>query len=75
MCGCKKNVIRQNRTFRPNVSPRSVQGGVSSGATPEQLRVLSAQSATSPRQIQRMDLQRQRIEQIRRRAIKRKLGK
>lgn len=74
MCGCKKNVIRQNRTFRPAMTPRAVQGGVAAGATPEQVRALNAQTATSPRQIERMDAQRRRIEQIRRAAIKRKMG-
>ncbi len=74
MCGCNKNSLRQNRSFRPVTGPRPAQGGVAAGASPAQIRALNAQSATGPRQIERMDSQRRRIEQIRRIAIKRKLG-
>jgi len=73
MCGCNKKSV-QNKSFRPTVGPRPVQGGVSAGASPEKIRALTAQSATHPRQIERMDNQRRRIEQIRRAAIKRKSG-
>jgi len=75
-CGCgRKGVVRRRSALRPTVGPRSTQGGVAAGATPQQLRTLNAQAATSPKQAQRLDSQRQRIEKLRRDAIRRRLGK
>lgn len=74
MCGCNKKSV-QNKSFRPVVGPRPVRGGITAGASPERIRALTAQNTTTgPRQIERMDNQRRRIEQIRRAAIKRKSG-
>lgn len=76
-CGCnKKNAIRQNRAFRPTASVRPIQGGPAAGLTPQQVRALEAQAnpAISPKRLEKMDIQRRRIEQLRRNAIKRKLG-
>ena len=73
-CGCNKKV--QNRTFRSaSATKKSAQGGISSGATPAQLRSLNAKQALSPNQERKMDAQRRRIDQLRRNAIKRKGSK
>ena len=71
-CGCnKRSSLLQNRR---TASARPTQGGISAGASPQQLRTLNAKQASTPKQIQKMDNQRRRIEQLRRNAIKRKLG-
>ena len=76
MCGCgKKGVVRRSSNLKPTVGPASVQGGRAAGASPETLRILEAQQASSPRQVQRLDAQKRRIEQLRRAAIKRRLGR
>lgn len=72
-CGCNKRAsLMQNR--RTASAARPIQGGVSAGASPQQIRSLNARQASTPKQIQKMDAQRRRIEQLRRNAIKRKLG-
>ena len=76
MCGCgKKGVTRRAPTLRPSIGPRSVSGGVAAGPTPIELRALGMQNAQSLTESRNVDVERRRIEKLRRDAIKRKFGK
>lgn len=76
MCGCgKKGVTRRAPTLRASVGPRSVKGGAAAAATPLELRTLGLQNAQSLTESRNVDVQRRRIEKLRRDAIKRKFGK
>lgn len=81
-CGSGKRSAPIRGRVRPSAGPVSIQGqriqaGLSPGnnITPAQIRTLGLQTATSPRQAERMDEQRRRIERLRRNAIKKSLGK
>ena len=74
-CGCGKRGVTAGfrRTLAPSVGPRPLRP--SNGATPSQLRALSAQQATSPGEVRKMDEHRRRIEKLRRDAVKKRLHK
>ncbi len=75
MCGCnKKGVVRRTPAVRVG-APKSVQGGVSAGPTPIELRALGLQKAVSLTDSRTADSQRRRIEKLRRDIIKKKFGK
>lgn len=73
-CGCgKKGVVHRTPSLgRPSVGPRSVR---SAGPTPTELRTLGLQNAVSLADSRALDVQRRRIEKLRRDAIKRKFNK
>jgi hypothetical protein len=82
MCGCggkrgvrRRTVNGQPRTVAPVTTVQgSVQGGISAGATPEQLRALGLQTnvGASP---QRLDADKRRVEKLRREAVRKALNK
>jgi len=84
-CGCgggKRGVRRrtingQARTVQAVAGPvtGSVQGGISAGASPEQLRALGLQTNTAPVSPQRLDADKRRVEKLRREAVRRALNK
>lgn len=82
-CGCgggKRGVRRRTvnglpRTVTPIISVQgSVQGGISAGATPEQLRALGLQTNTTATP-QRLDADKRRVEKLRREAVRKALNK
>lgn len=77
-CGCgKKGIVSRPSLGRPNLSrpsvgPKSVR---SAGPTPTELRTLGLQNAVSLTDSRALDVQRRRIEKLRRDAIKKKFNK
>ena len=75
-CGCgRRGSVPRRKTLRPSVGPKSVQGGVSAGSTPAQLRALGIAQSQSLKESGKMDEQRRRVEKLRREAIRKKLNK
>ena len=74
-CGCGKRSMPRSFGFRPTVGPRSIQGGSAAGPSPAAVRALGLQTAVSVTETRRMDEQRQRLEKLRREAIKKRLNK
>lgn len=75
-CGCgKKSSSPRRKTLRPSVGPRPMVGGSAAGPSPAELRALGMQKSMSMTESRRMDEQRKHIEQLRRKAMKKSLGK
>lgn len=83
MCGCRggkrgvktRTINGVARTIAPVITVQgAVQGGISAGATPEQLRALGLQTNTTSTP-QRLDADKRRVEKLRREAVRRALNK
>jgi hypothetical protein len=75
-CGCgKKSSVPVRPTLRPSIGPLSIQGGSAAIPNPAQVRALSLTQNVTPTETHRMDEQRQKLEKMRREAIKRRLNK
>ncbi len=76
MCGCgKKSSTPVRPTLRPSIGPRAIVGGTAAGPTPIEVRALGMTQNVTATESHRMDEQRQRLEKMRREAIKRRLNK
>lgn len=75
-CGCgKKNVVPRRVNLRPVVGPTPIQGGTAAAVAPATVRALGMQASVTLTESRRLDEQRQRLERLRRDAIKRRLSK
>jgi len=81
-CGCGKKGASYRkptpngiRVVRPTVGPQSVQGGPAAGASPAELRALGLQNNTSPKQGEKTNADKRRIEKLRREAVRKALNK
>lgn len=74
-CGKKSSPSNLNRpSLRPSIGPKAVSGGVAA-VNPIEVRQLSLTQNVSIVESRRMDEQRQKLEKMRREAIKKRLNK
>lgn len=75
-CGCNKKGLKPTRTaLRPTIRLQSAQGGQPPVTNLAEVRALGITQNISPGETRRMDDQRQRLEKMRREAIKKRLNK
>lgn len=78
-CGCsggRRTGPSRTPALRPAAAtPRPVNTGLTSAASPAEIRALGLQQNTAPKSAVRMDAERRRIEKLKRDAIRAKLNK
>lgn len=75
-CGCgKKSSSPARPSLRPSIGPKALVGGQAAGTNPIEVRQLSLTQNISIGESRRMDDQRQKLEKMRREAIKKRLNK
>jgi hypothetical protein len=77
MCGCNKGKrgVTRRANQRASVGPRSISGGASAGASPEQLRALGLQNNTSAKSANKLNAERLQILKAKRDLVRKKLNK
>ena len=80
MCSCnkksssKRQILNTGGTIGSG-SPRPVNGQISAGASPAQIRALGIQSSVAPKSANKLNADRLRIEKIRREAVRKAFNK